>query len=269
MKKNVPTPRPAAQYTLTSLVAELRERAEAGEPQAHLVKWLHSLASGLGIRMRYDEHVEGPVARRFGGKKRGKRCEVHERQIPTGIERACLRIQLSNMSEGSSFIGRIILSCDRRNIRAPLCAECNGAVIDARAWAHLVVPLRAFAPRPLAKEVDRALSIPDADGEIRTGHYDIIQVSDGTVVTLYCWTNPAKGPIWCLASSNGYDVSHLKWIGGKTYAEIVHFLLADCPGFSETADLGFRRDFLCVSTSSTSIAAAAIPSASATPTSTR
>ena len=106
---------------------------------------------------------------------------------------------------------------------------------------YLVVPPRAFAPRPLAKEVDR---VPDADGEIRTGLYDIIQVSEGAVVTHYCWTHPANGPIWCLASSNGYDVSHLKWIGGKTYAEIVYDLLADSPDFPATVGLGFRRDVL-------------------------
>ena len=69
MKKNVPTLRPAAQYTLVTLVAELRERAEAGEPQDSLVEWLHPLASGLGIRMRYDEHhAKLPSS----GKKRGK-----------------------------------------------------------------------------------------------------------------------------------------------------------------------------------------------------
>ena len=134
----MPTPRPAAQYTLITLVAELREHAEAGEPQASLVERLHSLARNLGIRMRYDEHVEGPAARRFGGKKRGKRWEVRVRQIPTVIGR--LRIQLSKVSEGSSFVGRIILSCDRQNIRVPLCAECNGAVIDAvrgpTSWCH-------------------------------------------------------------------------------------------------------------------------------------
>ena len=34
-------------------------------------------------------------------------------------------------------------------------------------------------------------------------------------------------------------------MGGKTYAEIVHGLLADCPVFPAAAGLGFRRDFLC------------------------
>ena len=100
-----------------------------------------------------------------------------------------------------------------------------------------------FAPRPLAKEVDHALSVPDADGEIGTGHYDIIQVSDGMVVTLYNWTHLTQGLIWCLAMGNGYDVSHLKWMGGKTYSKIVHDLLAECPGFSAAAGLGFRARF--------------------------
>ena len=136
-----------------------------------------------------------PATRWFCGKKRGKRWEVLERQIPTGIERGRLRIQLSNVLEGSSFIGRIILSCDRRNICAPLCAECNGPVIDACTWTHLVVPPRAFASRPRAKEVDHALRARDADGQIRTGLYDVIKVSDGTVVKLFNWTHSAKGPI--------------------------------------------------------------------------
>ena len=204
MKKNVQTPRPAAQYTSPPWWP-----SSASAPKPASLKPLWSSGSTLSQATSasgYDEHHEGIAETPSGGKKRGKRWAARERQIPTVIERGRLRIQLSDaghLSEGSSFVGCIILSCDRRNIRARLCAESNGAVIDARAWALLVVPPRAFAPRPLAKEVDRALSVPDADGEIRTSHYDIIQVSDGTVVTLYCWTHLAKGPIWCLASING------------------------------------------------------------------
>ena len=60
------------------------------------------------------------------------------------------------------------------------------------------------------KEVNCAFAAPDADGVIRTGHYNVIQVIDGTVVTIYSWTHPKKGLVWCLASANGFDVSHLK-----------------------------------------------------------
>jgi hypothetical protein len=118
-------------------------------------------------------------------------------------------------------------------------------VIDARTWDHLVVPSRAFAPRPSAKEVDRGLGSGHGTGH-GTGHYDIIQVSDGTIVNLYRWEHPVKGPIWCLSTGNGYDVSHLKWMGDKTYAELVHELLAAChPDFVSATGMGLERDFLC------------------------
>lgn len=155
--------------------------------------------------------------------------------------------RFNHLSETDVVVGRIILSCDRRNTRAnsPLCAECNGAVIDALTWKPLVIPSRAFAPRPAAREVNRGLAAPGPDGKISTGHYDIIQVSDGTVVNLYCWKHPAKGLIWCLASSNGYDVSQLKWMGEKTYAELVFDLLSEYPGMVEESGLTLLRDHLC------------------------
>lgn len=169
---------------------------------------------------------------------------LQERDPPAGG-------RFDHLADGESFVGRIILSCDRRNIRidAPLCAEANGAVIDARTWKHLVVPSRAFTPRPSAKEVDRGLAAADESPEgdrLGTGVYDVIQVGDGTVVNLYCWDHPTKGPIWCLSSSNGYDVSHLKWMGAKTYAEIVHELfLASDPGFAAATGMTLERDYLC------------------------
>ena len=42
-------------YTLAALVAELRERAVAGEPQESLIGWLVLLIKGLGIKMRTDK----------------------------------------------------------------------------------------------------------------------------------------------------------------------------------------------------------------------
>jgi hypothetical protein len=52
------------------------------------------------------------------------------------------------------------------------------------------------------------------------GLFDVIPVDDGTVLTLYAWDHPVEGHIWCLASSNGYDVSTLKWMGPLSYAEV-------------------------------------------------
>ena len=201
-------------YTLAALVAELRERAEAGEPQESLIGWLASLVKGLGIKMRTDKCTATQFLD-LPPKNRG-------RQVPVVIERGMLQVQFDTEPR------RIILSRGRRGGGSRLCAECNGAVIDVRTWTHLAMPPRAFDPRPSKKEVDRAFAAPDADGVIRTGHYNVIQVIDGTVVTIYSWTHPKKGLVWCLASANGFDVSHLKW------------------GFLAATDIRLRRGLLCV-----------------------
>ena len=134
----------------------------------------------------------------------GPAAENSGRQVPVVIERGMLRVKFDTEP------GRIILSRGRRGGGSGLCSECNGAVIDACTWTNLVVPARAFDPRPSKKEVDRAFAVPDADGVIRTGLYNVIKVTDGTAVTIYSWTHPKKGLVWCLASANAYDMSNLK-----------------------------------------------------------
>ena len=119
-------------------------------------------------------------------------------------------------------------------------------MIDAGTWTHLAMPPRALDPRPSEKDVDRAFAAPDADGVVKIGHYNVIQVIDGTVMTIYSWTHPKKGWVWCLASANGFDVSHLKWGGDETYAEVLFELLAKSPTFLAAAGLRLRRGLLCV-----------------------
>ena len=95
-------------YTLAALVAELRERAVAGEPQDTLIGWLASLVRGLGIKMRTDKYT-APQCFDLGGlppKSRG-------RQVPVVIERGMLR---------DTEPGRIILSRSRRGGGSGLCA---------------------------------------------------------------------------------------------------------------------------------------------------
>ena len=164
-------------YTLAALVAELRERTVAGEPYESLIGWLASLVKGLGIKMRTDK-CTAPQFLDLPPKNRG-------RQVPVVIERGMLRVQFD------TELRRIILSRGRRGGGSRLCAECNGVVIDARTWTYLAVP-RAFDPHPSRKEVNRAFAAPDADGVIRTGHYNVIQVIDGIVVTIYSWTPPPE-----------------------------------------------------------------------------
>ena len=198
-------------YTLAALVAELRKRAVAGAPQESLA---HFARKRPWHKMRTDKCTATQVL-----------DLPPKKQVPVVIERGMLRVQFD------SEPGRIILSHGRRGGGSHLCAECNGAVIDVRTRTHLAVPPRAFDPRPLKKEVDRAFAAPDEDGVIRTGHYNVIQIIDGTVVTIYSWTHPKKGLVWCLASANGFDVSHLKWGGAETYAEVLFELLARSPTF--------------------------------------
>ena len=167
-----------------ALVAELRERAVAGESQESLIGWLASLVKGLGIKMHTDK-CTAPQFLDLVGLPPNSRS----RQVPVVIERGIMRVQFDTEP------GRIILSRGRRGGGSGLCAECNGAVIDARAWTHLAVPPCAFDARPSKKEVERAFAVPDADGVIRIGHYNVIQVIDGTVVTIYSWDYPKRG--WC------------------------------------------------------------------------
>ena len=165
-------------YTLAALVAELREWAVTGEPQESLIGWLASLVKGLGIEMRID-NCNAPQFLDLPPKNRGQ-------QVPVVIERGMLRVHFNTEPR------RIILSRGCRGGGSRLCAECNGAVIDVRTWTHLAVPPRAFDPGPSKKKVDRAFAAPDADGVIMTGHYNVIQIIDGTVVTIYSWTHPEK-----------------------------------------------------------------------------
>ena len=107
--------------TLAALVAELRERAVAREPQESSIGLLAPLVKGSGIKMHTDK-CTAPQFLDLGGlppKSRG-------RQVPVVIERGMLPVQFD------TELGRIILSRGRRGGGSGLCAECNGAVIDAR-----------------------------------------------------------------------------------------------------------------------------------------
>jgi hypothetical protein len=136
-------------------------------------------------------------------------------------------------------VGRLVLSGDKRgggSVRGrgvPLYYECNGLVIDARTWRALAVPPCAFNLRPNAKAVDAALA---------DNLYDVIHADDGTVVTLYSWNHPTDGDVWALASSNGYDVSSLYWIGNRTYAEVVFDLIErHYPALKATAGASLEK----------------------------
>ena len=125
-------------HTLAALVAELRERAVAGEPQEPLIGWLASLVKGLSIKMRTDKYT-APQLSDLPPKNRGW-------QVPVVIKRGMLQVKFDTEP------GCIILYRGRRRGGSRLCAESNRAVIDARTWTHLAVPPCAFDPRPSKKK---------------------------------------------------------------------------------------------------------------------
>ena len=151
----------------------------------------------------------------------------------------------SLVAQCCATVGRIMLSSGKRGGASPSLFgyECNGLVIDARTWRALAVPPCSFNLHPTAKAIN---------GFLAENLYDIIRVEDGTVVTLYSWEHPTDGPTWALASSNGYDVSSLYWIGPLSYAAVIYDLARRLyPAFvAETkmrlvtlADGGTRLDF--------------------------
>ena len=95
-------------YTIAARVAELRERAVAGEPQESLIGWLSSLVQGLGIKMRTNK-CTAPQFLDLPPKNRG-------RQVPVVIKRGILRVQFDTEPV------RIILSCGRRGGGSRPCA---------------------------------------------------------------------------------------------------------------------------------------------------
>lgn len=138
---------------------------------------------------------------------------------------SCDGSRFAFLDDGRLAVGRVILSCDRRKAHGevPLCAQANGVVIDAQRWSLLTVPPRAFNPRKPVQVINRHLA---------QERYEIIRVDDGTVVTLYSWVHPDPqvGRIWCLSTSNGYDVSALRWMGQYAYAEIIYKLATEIYG---------------------------------------
>jgi hypothetical protein len=149
-------------------------------------------------------------------------------------------------------VGRLVLSGDKRGggaargRGAPLYYECNGLVLDARSWRPLAVPPNAFNLRPQARAVDDLLA---------ARAYDIIRVDDGTVVTLYCWNHPTDGAVWALASSNGYDVSSLYWIGPLTYAAVFYEITQRLyPVFGATTGMSLETTYKTMPDGSTRLA---------------
>jgi hypothetical protein len=120
-------------------------------------------------------------------------------------------VESKDVSEGSAiFQGRMIfygLKTQRMVDSYALQLECNGLILDTKTWKPVVIPPLLFRSKVQTNIVNLHLA---------NGLYDMLPVSDGTVVTLYYW-EPLNQ--WRIATSRGYDMTECKW-GSKTYLKL-------------------------------------------------
>lgn len=111
--------------------------------------------------------------------------------------------------------GRMMFSTNRfsADFRDPLVRECSGIVVDVSDWKIIALP-----PPPFNTKASLY--------RIKLSDYNISYVNEGTTITLYYYNNA-----WCIASTNGYDVSNLIWSGKKTYRQVFDEVLAEYPDF--------------------------------------
>lgn len=108
---------------------------------------------------------------------------------------------------------RVLLSADRfigNGLRQQVERECNGVILDLDTRRALAVPPPSFR---YLRENDRDQEIMRA---LKTPGVQIFEAVDGTILTLYQYRGRA-----CLGSSRRIDIGDSRWVGPRTYAEVV------------------------------------------------
>lgn len=140
--------------------------------------------------------------------------------LGSGIKSRCERVD--------GDIKRVTLTAHEKyaDYSRELTKQCNGIVLECvdGAWKVLSMPSAGFAPC----------------GRIDLSNYDIYDIRDGTVVTLY-WYNDEL----CLSSANGHDVSGYCRVGEVTYLDALKEALGninpDTLDRTKSYTLGFRN----------------------------
>lgn len=119
----------------------------------------------------------------------------------TFIENTPFRVILFPRSTGGDF-------------KNPINGECNGLVLEYnKGWKVLAMPQKAFSTNKI--------SMKKLDAIHRGGMYDIYEVLDATITTLYYY----KGK-WCMASTKAYDISDMRMVGELTFMGALLDLMA-------------------------------------------
>jgi len=233
-------------HTLNSLVAALGLMANEKKSQIEILGWLYDYVTQYGIKMQYAEYTPIDKISEDGMETRVELIdgEYVPYNITTNENKTANKfIKFTYLESENKVVYKIILSYIREynhgSVHHTLVNECNGAVIDALTWKLLVRPPKIF--NQLTQSMTESVNIGLADES-----YELIKIIDGTLVTIYNNEHPIYGSIWCISTANGYDVSFIRWMGPKTYAEIIYELMIVYPEFVEQSGLSIEHDKLCI-----------------------
>ena len=211
--------------------------------QSEILGWLYDYVTQYGIKMQYAEYspitdptITNEQVQLIDG-------EYVPYNITTSENKTVNKFtKFTYLESENKVVYKIILSYIREYNHGPvhrtLINECNGAVIDALSWTLLVIPPKIF--NEFSQSMTESVNIGLADES-----YELVKIIDGTMITIYNNNHPLYGSIWCISTSNGYDVSFIRWMGPKTYAEIVYHLLSTYVDFVTSYDMTLVYDKLC------------------------
>jgi hypothetical protein len=110
------------------------------------------------------------------------------------------------LKEGGE-IGRVIFTSSRSKHFSSL----NGVIIDTNGKPRILcIPPKVLYPCIISKKMNMKLE---------KNTHKIYEAEDGTTVNLYYYNGN-----WVISSTNGFEVNETKWMGNKTFVEIIEEL---------------------------------------------
>lgn len=219
----------AMPQNLTELLNRLNTEAVNVTNEQSILKLRELLGSGIKIRHEYIK-PEGDGS---------TTAELDAEAVEEDAELALATSRLNSLT-----MRRVILSLVKKyaDYSRELTLQCNGVVLEMPGgnaiatnnnqpqWRILSTPSRAFTPTPQMRNIN-------------FNDYDIIDLKDGTTVTLYYYDSR-----WNMSSANGFNVADMKRIGTQTYLEAFISAAESYPDFNfdilDTATsytIGFRN----------------------------
>ncbi len=110
---------------------------------------------------------------------------------------------------------RVILYTRNNGVdfKNPMVKECNGIVFEYNdGWNLLAMPQFAFCTNKI--------SMRRVNDMHRAGCYDIFEVLDATIITLYYYNGE-----WKISSTKGYDIGNMHMVDGMTYMDVLKHLM--------------------------------------------